>query len=432
MAERSPASPGARRPGTPRPGAPRRILMTADTVGGVFTYALELCRGLADHGVEVVLATMGARLTPAQRARLATLENVQVYESELRLEWMDDPWRDVDAAGAWLLELEAVHRPDVIHLNGYAHGALPWRAPVLVVAHSCVLSWWQAVKGEDAPPAWDTYRRRVAAGVSRADLVVAPTQAMLDAVARLYGRMDRNRVISNGRGAPAVHAAPRAPLVFSAGRLWDEAKNLAALAACAPTLPWPVYVAGPTREPGLPDSDPGPASCPGLHLLGTLAPEEMDAWLARAAIYALPARYEPFGLSALEAALSGCALVLGDIDSLREVWGDAAMFVPPDDPEALGHAITTLARAPLLRARLAERARGRAGRYTARRMTRAYLDVYSDLVRSGPSWSEPSKLAGPNGRRRSEGRSSETSTGSVCHTGSAPDPEAIDSVTPSL
>ncbi len=32
----------------------------------------------------------------------------------------------------------------------------------------------------------------------------------------------------------------------------------------------------------------------------------------------LPARYEPFGLSVLEAALSGCALVLGDIPSLRE------------------------------------------------------------------------------------------------------------------
>lgn len=54
-------------------------------------------------------------------------------------------------------------------------------------------------------------------------------------------------------------------------------------------------------------------------------------WYAHAAIYALPARYEPFGLSALEAGLSGCALVLGDIPSLREIWGDAALFVPPDD-----------------------------------------------------------------------------------------------------
>lgn len=381
------------------PGPPRRVLMTTDTVGGVFTYALELCRGLGPCGVHVVLATMGARLSPAQRAALAALENVQVYESELRLEWMDDPWRDVDAAGAWLVELAAVHGPDVIHLNGYAHGALPWSAPVLVVAHSCVLSWWRAVKGEDAPPAWDTYRRRVAAGVAGADLVVAPTRAMLDAVAGLYGRRDRSWVVHNGRSAPAFQAAPRAPVVFSAGRLWDEAKNLAALAACAPDLPWPVYVAGPTRPPGqrgLPGG--GPAPCQGLHLLGALAPEDMNAWLARAAIYALPARYEPFGLSALEAARSGCALVLGEIDSLRELWGDAAIFVPPDDPEALGHAITALARAPARRALLAERARARAGCYTARRMTRAYLDIYSELT--GQSWPIGAGSAEPAGPGR--------------------------------
>jgi glycosyltransferase involved in cell wall biosynthesis len=408
--------------------------MTADTVGGVFTYSLELCRGLAHHGVEVVLATMGARLSPAQRAALAALENVQVYESEYRLEWMDDPWRDVEAAGAWLMELAAVHAPDVIHLNGYAHAALPWRAPVLVVAHSCVLSWWQAVKREDAPPAWDTYRQRVAAGVARADRVVAPTRAMLDAVARLYGRRDRSRVIHNGRSAPPCQTAPRSPLVFSAGRLWDEAKNLAALAACAPDLPWPVYVAGPTRPPGqpAPSGQPGrhDAACRGLHLLGTLAPQAMNAWLARAAIYALPARYEPFGLSVLEAAQAGCALVLGEIDSLREAWGNTALFVPPDDPEALGHAITTLVRAPIQRALMAERARARAGCYTTRGMTRAYLEIYAELgaelpaERRGQRW--PSGAGAPEPARAGEGRQ-----GSVIAISATPERQPGDhSVTP--
>ena len=60
-----------------------------------------------------------------------------------------------------------------------------------------------------------------------------------------------------------------------------------------------------------------------MRLLGSLSPRALAAWLARAAIYCLPARYEPFGLSVLEAALSGCALVLGDIPSLREIWDDA-------------------------------------------------------------------------------------------------------------
>ena len=45
-----------------------KILMTADTVGGVWTYALELAGALAPHGVEVALATMGRRLSSAQEA----------------------------------------------------------------------------------------------------------------------------------------------------------------------------------------------------------------------------------------------------------------------------------------------------------------------------------------------------------------------------
>jgi glycosyltransferase involved in cell wall biosynthesis len=361
------------------PARSSRVLMTADTVGGVFTYAVELCRGLAMHDVHVVLATMGARLTRAQRATVSALANVALYESDYRLEWMESPWCDVDAAGDWLMQLEATHAPDVVHLNGYVHGALPWRAPVLMVAHSCVLSWWQAVKGEDAPPAWHTYGQRVAAGLARADLVVAPSGAMLDAVERLYGRLAQKRVIHNGRAPHPLRTGPKEPLVLSIGRLWDEAKNLAALRACHTLLPWPVYVAGAMHPPGS-DSGATPTSWDGIHVLGALAPEELAVWLARAAIYALPARYEPFGLSALEAALSGCALVLGDIDSLREVWGDAALFVPPDDPECLAGAISALAHDPAWRARLAAQAAERALRYAAERMTRDYLDVYGQLM----------------------------------------------------
>jgi glycogen(starch) synthase len=383
MAERIADPPATTAAAGPGAGKPVRVLMTADTVGGVFTYAVELCRGLAAHDVHVALATMGAPLTREQRAALSGLANVVVCESSYRLEWMDSPWPDVDAAGDWLMQLEDLYAPDVVHLNGYAHGALPWRVPVLVAAHSCVLSWWRAVKGEDAPPAWDDYRRRVAAGLWRADLVVAPTLAMLDALEQQHGRIDHRRVIYNGRDPQQFRSEAKEPLVFSAGRLWDEAKNLAALETCAPRLPWPVYVAGPARPPDgarAADTDPARAPHPAIHPLGALAPEDVAAWLARAAIYALPARYEPFGLSALEAALSGCALALGDIDSLREVWGDAAVFVPPDDPEQLARVISALADDPDRRAQLAERGRRRALHYTAERMTREYLDVYRSLI----------------------------------------------------
>jgi glycosyltransferase involved in cell wall biosynthesis len=99
--------------------------------------------------------------------------------------------------------------------------------------------------------------------------------------------------------------------------------------------------------------------------------------MARAAVYALPARYEPFGLSALEAGLAGCALVLGDVPSLREVWGDAALFVAPGSAAQLACVLRTLDADPEYRRAYATRARARALTYTPERMAQGYLDAYA-------------------------------------------------------
>jgi glycogen synthase len=361
--------------------------MTADPLGGVWTYALDLCRGLERHGVDVVLATMGAALSPDRWRDVRGVRNVTVAESAYRLEWMSEPWTDVVAAGEWLLELERRVAPDVVHLNGYVHAALPWSAPVLVVAHSCVLSWWRAVHGRNAPPEWDRYRAAVAAGLGAADLVIAPTRVMLDDMLACHDVRVPCCVVPNGRhddpGAGAAdakghreEAAPPPPqFVFGAGRVWDHGKNLRALAAAAPLMRWPVYVAGSDVAP-----DGARHVLPGVRHLGVLDSHAMREWHRRASVFVHPSVYEPFGLAPLEAAQAGSALVLGDIPSLREVWGDAALYVPPSDPAAIAAAVNRLAAEPRLLARLGEAARHRARALTASRMADAYREHYASLA----------------------------------------------------
>lgn len=354
---------------------PPRVLLTADTVGGVWTYALELARELDARGVEVTLATVGAPVAPHQRAALAECGAVSLVEGHHRLEWMESPWDEVDAAGEWLLALERDLRPDLVHLNQFAFGALPFRAPKLVVAHSCVCSWWRAVHGEAAPPGWDTYRRRVRQGLDGAAHVAAPTQAMLAALRDEYDWRGTGSVLPNGCLPDAFAPAPKQPRILAAGRFWDAAKNLRALEAAAGHLSWPVCVAGPATHP-----DGGTVQPRGVHFLGELPRAELARELGTAAIYALPARYEPFGLSVLEAALCGCALVLGDIASLREVWGPAARYVPPQDEAALTRTLRDLIASPGERARLAQAAQERAQRYTAQAMAERYLACYAQLA----------------------------------------------------
>lgn len=350
-----------------------RVLVTADTVGGVWTYAVDLARELDARGVDVAIATMGAPVAAHQRQQLAA--GVRLFESAYRLEWMQEPWTDVDAAGEWLLRLEREFQPDVVHLNQYAFGALPFAAPALLVAHSCVLSWWQAVHGVAAPVEWNTYRSRVAAGLAGADLVAAPTRAMLSTLAGNYGLASEGRVIPNGADAQQFRPGKKEPFVLAAGRFWDAAKNLSALEQVAPRLPWPVKVAGAARHP-----DGGQRRPQGVQWLGELPRAALAGELAAASIYALPARYEPFGLSVLEAALGGCALVLGDIPSLREVWEDAAIYVGPDDHDALARALQRLVQDAGERDRLARAAQLRAQRYTPARTCEACRDAYAQLA----------------------------------------------------
>jgi len=356
-----------------------KVLMTADPVGGVWTFALELCACLARDGVDVTLATLGAPLTSTQRSAVAGLPGVVLEESSFRLEWMAEPWADLERAGRWLLRLEREHRPEVIHLNHLVHGDLSWSAPVLITGHSCVASWWQAVHGAALPAEWDTYKLRVRRSLRAADWVAAPTQAMLSELDRHHGPLPHTAVVPNGRD-PACFSRDRRKehLVLCAGRLWDAAKNVQALEDAAPLLSWPVCLAGEATSP-----DGGRAQIAGtaLHLLGPLAPMELASWYARAAIYALPARYEPFGLTALEAALSGCALLLGDIPSLREVWGDAAWYAAPDDPVSLRRRLQELIWNAAARTELAERAGKVAARLSPEGTARGYLEIYRKLAR---------------------------------------------------
>lgn len=350
--------------------------MTADTVGGVWTYALELAEALQPFGAKVHLATMGRLPSSSQQKEAGGINNLCLHESDYKLEWMDNPWQEVEAAGEWLMSLERELKPDLIHLNNYCHGQLPWEAPVLMTGHSCVLSWWQAVKGETAPEQYQKYAEEVKQGLQSADMVVAPTQSYLRCLKEFYGPLQNGRVIPNSRKSSLYRPSEKEDCMMSMGRLWDEAKNIKALASVAKEVPWKVKIAGDATHPVTGKQ----CEYPGVELTGFLNPEEAAKQLSKSAIYVMPAKYEPFGLSILEAALSGCALVLGDIPSLRENWEGAALFVSPDNPEDLKEKINYLINNPYQRNKLAKKGQEKAVNFSPDYQAKAYSEAYNEVL----------------------------------------------------
>jgi len=351
------------------------ILMTGDTVGGVWTYCIDLISTLASSNCYFHLVTAGAPLNASQRDQLASLDNVTLHETNRKLEWMDDPWQDIDTSGRHLLELESKIKPDLVHLNCYAHAALPFRAPVVAVAHSDVFSWYYAVKKTSPGAEWQEYFQRVRNGIRNADYLVAPSHDMLRHLRSAFHATADSRIIYNGRDESNFRSTPKHPLIFTAGRLWDEGKNVRLLIAAAPYIEGQLRVAGEWNDhTTLPYN---------ITHLGRIDAKSIANELAEAMLFVSPAKYEPFGLSILEAALSGCALVLGDIPSLREIWEDNAIYVDPADPFALANTCNKLLRNAEVAREFGARAKKRAALFSLRAMGKNYAHLYQQVIRSG-------------------------------------------------
>ncbi len=344
----------------------QRLLVTTDAVGGVWRYAVDLAGGLAERGIETVLAVMGPPADAAQRKEAEAVRGLRLVQTGLPLDWTANDSSALAHASAKLAALAALTGVSAVHLHAPALvGGQPWSVPVVAVAHSCVGTWWRAVHAGEMPEDFRWRTDAAAAGLRAAGAVIAPTAAHAALLREVYGPVPV-QVVHNGRDHAPLPSGPRSQAVLTAGRLWDEGKGVARLDQAAARLGAPVRAAGPVQGP-----NGAAASFANLDLLGTLDPAGMAAAYAGATVFASMARYEPFGLAVLEAAQAGMALVLSDLPSFRELWDGAALFVGDGDdlPAVLRRALDDPAP-------LAAAARQRGMRYTADAMTHATLAVH--------------------------------------------------------
>jgi glycosyltransferase involved in cell wall biosynthesis len=285
---------------------------------------------------------------------------------------MQDAAPDVAATQQRMGALVERLRPDVVHANQFAAACLAQsvRVPITLTLHSDVLSWRRWTLGvDDVPDEWRAYVALVRQALQRADTVVAVSRFLAEEVRAWYGVARPIEVIHNGWPAPPLPlASKKEALTLLAGRVWDQAKNVQLAAPAAHGWdPGRVVLAGQAAHP----ETGGRAAVPApLEPLGWLGRAELDGWLDRARVYLSPARYDPFGLLPLQAALHGCALLLSDIPSYRELWDGAACFFRPDDVLDLRRQWQRVLSDP---GPIAERARARAlARYSSTRMADAY------------------------------------------------------------
>ncbi|MBZ9677592.1 glycosyltransferase family 4 protein [Mesorhizobium sp. ES1-1] len=348
---------------------PRRILMTTDAVGGVWRYSLDLARALAAEGNSVVLAGLGPEPSRAQADEARAFAALEWLTTPP--DWMARDEKDLDRLPVELQALVSAHAIDLMHLNAPAQAAgLELRCPIVAMSHSCVMTWLHAVRGDVVAGDWAWHRERNRAGFDRADAVIAPSQSHAAALQACYGPIARLSVVHNGAG-PCPAGEGRDGFVFAAARWWDEGKNAGTLDKAAAIAPWPVYAAGPLDGPN--GQRASLANCCGL---GPVGHDEVRRLMARAGMFVSPSIYEPFGLAALEAAMSGTPLVLADIPTYREIWDGAALFFEARDADQLADCVARLAEDGELRRQFGSLAADRGRRFSLPVQAGATSEIY--------------------------------------------------------
>lgn len=355
---------------------PRHVLMTLDAVGGVWRYSLDLCRTLEVHGMHFLLVGLGPEPSKGQWEEVRGLRNADVVWLDIPLDWQAESAAQLESQPGWLSELARRWKVDLLHVNLPSQAVgLEIDCPVLVASHSCLATWWQAVRGGHLPPEWVWNRDLNAQGLQAADVVVTPSRSHARALARAYGLAHLPiRSVPNGTAKPARRFR-KAQMVLAAGRWWDDGKNGAVIDAAAESIDWPLFMAGSLSGPDGQEVRLQHA-CP----LGERRPDDLQRLMGRASIFVSASRFEPFGLAVLEAAAAEAALVLSDIPTFRELWDGAALFVAPDDPAGFAHAVNRLIEDRDSAALLARAARERATSYTLDSQALAMKNIYSELL----------------------------------------------------
>jgi alpha-1,3-rhamnosyl/mannosyltransferase len=355
-------------------------------MSGVGRYVVNLVEGLAASGEVDLCALAGRDLHPA----LASMPGLAVVETgwtaamgghRARLVWEQ---RD-------LAQILDRCRPDLVHAT-WNHG-IPWRGgwPSVLTLHDLLPL--------DLPGQFGDRTQRLSFLASqhvalwRARRIVAVSEATRAALRRHAARAHaKSVVIHEGvedrfAPAPAGLGVSARHLLYVGGR--EARKNLSGIfagyAAADPALP--LRLTGMAETLG-PRDAAALAALPArlrarIEFLGVVPDDRMPDLYREAALLIFPSRGEGFGFPPLEAMACGVPVIASRAGSIPEIAGEAALYVDPDDPAALGEAIARLLADADLRGRLVTDGLVRAAALRWPSCVARTLAVYRDVLRPG-------------------------------------------------
>jgi glycosyltransferase involved in cell wall biosynthesis len=296
----------------------------------------------------------------------------------------------------WLLARAARRaHVDLYHSPHYTL-PLPIQCPAIVTVHDLI----HVRFARFFPAGAGIYARTIArAAVRKARIVLVDSSHVREDVREILGvSTDRVRVVPLGISKeftrrPAADSErflqerklPSAYFLYVGAR--KKHKNIALLIDALERLPrserLPLVLSGPAWRPTHPLAQravhAGVSSC--IHFSGPLHDEnELALLYSGAALYVQPSLDEGFGLPPLEAMACGTPVLSSSAGALKETLGEAAVLLPPSEPEIWAEAMTELLQNSLRREELIRRGIARSRGFTWERTAQLTMEAYAEAL----------------------------------------------------
>lgn len=331
---------------------------------GVARYSRELVAAVQARGVETHCFAIGRGAEPVT-------DDVRVLRVPLRI--VHETWRRFGRPRVDRLigDVDLVHSLDMV--------PPPSRLPVVTTVYDL-----GAIKRPELyPPRSERIAARQLDAARRADVVITDSQAVRGELAE--SGFDESRVV-------VVHGAP-VPLPPAGATPLEAEPYLLVVGALAASKGSRILVsafakarlagvrlvfAGATGfgGEGLPEVAASMGLADQVTFLGRVDDATLAALYEGALALCCASLVEGFGLPALEAMHAGVPVVATTLDALREVAGDAARWVAPDDDASLADGLRDIVENEMLRTRLIELGRKRAAQFTWDRAAEATIAAY--------------------------------------------------------
>ena len=362
-----------------------RLLMTTDVKSDVWDYSLTLSRALLKHiNAEILIISLGGNPTDSQKEELENL-NIESQFTEFPVDLFTDLESNLDISEVKVFFENSVKEfnPHIIHLN---HGYLNFDStkPCVFACHGDLLN--KKVCSDNInrySPLYKNllnYKQIINKNIDRSDIITAQTRFIAGCLAKTYDFKKGINIVHNGIDYTPYSGMPENPTLVACGNSADQSNSINLLLNIAYKLPDNIKI----KIIG--DLQPERKLPKNVEFLRNLSSCELQDVYKNSSIYLALSNHESNGLSSIQAAYSGCAILANDIPVFKELWSDCAYIFEKDNVNSLMRCINNLVENKNLLELTSRNCQAKAlSVFNSKRMAFEYINLYKNILKKYPT-----------------------------------------------